>query len=232
MTMSTKRAAFTFQSLMVSKRSVSGSFLHLRQNHSVVHNRERRFLSSISKKATGSSSSEGSSSKGNRLFEEEINIIYDSKCNVCKMEIDFLRKRDEKLAEEKQIHRKLKFTDLEGETGEYDPLAMVNGGITYKKGMASMHAVTADGTVMTGVPVFRAAYEQVGLGWLFWVTKLPLVKQLADICYNFFAKYRTIVTRGKSLESLVQIYNEKKELDQRKLEQLCEDGTCSIEEKR
>jgi len=216
---------------MVSKHTASGLFLHLRspQNQS-MYNHKRLFSSSVPKKALGSSSSCDSSNAGDRrLFEEEINIIYDSKCNVCKMEIDFLRKRDTKLAREHKLRRKLKFTDLEGETGEYDPFDQANGGISYKQGMASMHAVTADGKVMTGVPVFRVAYQQVGLGWLFSITKLPLVKQLADVCYNFFAKYRTIVTRGKSLESLVQIYEEKKLLDQQKM---CEDESCFTETKR
>ena len=49
-----------------------------------------------------------------RLFPEEVNIIYDSKCNKCKLEIDFLAKRD---AEKINVGApKLKMTELESET--------------------------------------------------------------------------------------------------------------------
>lgn len=66
----------------------------------------------------------------------------------------------------------MRFTDLEGETGPYDASDPANGGISYATGMASMHGVTPDGKVITGVPVFRQAYEEVGLGWLFAITKV------------------------------------------------------------
>ena len=52
--------------------------------------------------------------KATRLFPEEVNIIYDSKCNICKLEIDFLAKRD---AEKINVGApKLKMSDLESET--------------------------------------------------------------------------------------------------------------------
>lgn len=85
------------------------------------------------------------------------------------MEIDFLKRRDQARNsgdhhEQQQQQPRLKFTDLEGETGEYDPSHKANGNISYQRGMGSMHAVLFNGEIMTGVPVFRVAYEQVGLG--------------------------------------------------------------------
>ena len=154
------------------------------------------------------------------MFSEELNIIYDSKCNVCKLEIDFLRKRDQTLAKKNQRGPKLKLTDIEDIN--YDPNDSANGGITYERGMASMHAVTKDGTIVNGVPVFRLAYEQVGLGWLFAVTKFPLVKNIADKIYNVFAKYRTNITRGKSLDTLIEDYKAKRVLEQQKEEADCD----------
>jgi len=149
----------------------------------------------------------------NRLFPEEVNIIYDSKCNVCKLEIDFLARRDTK-----KINvgaPKLKMTDLEAE--DYDPSDPANGGISYETGMAAIHAVKADGTVVKGVPVFALAYEQVRLGWLFKITTWPVVKQIVNIGYNLFAKYRTNFTRGASIDCLVKEYEAKKAL-QRKID--------------
>ena len=126
-----------------------------------------------------------------RLFPEEVNIIYDSKCNICKLEIDFLAKRD---AEKINVGApKLKMTD-------------------YKKGLASIHAVLPDGKVVSGVSVFALAYEQVKLGWLFKITTWPIVKNIVDVGYKVFAKYRTNLTRGASVETLVKEYEAKKAL--------------------
>lgn len=144
----------------------------------------------------------GSSNPGTRLFPEEVNIIYDSKCNVCKLEIDFLRKRD---TEKINIGTpKLKLTDVEDK--DYDAKDPANGGVTYEKGMAAIHAITADGRIIKGVPVFALAYEQVKLGWLFRITTWPVLKQIVNISYNVFAKYRTNLTRGASLDTLVKEY--------------------------
>jgi predicted DCC family thiol-disulfide oxidoreductase YuxK len=135
-----------------------------------------------------------------RLFEENLNIIYDSKCNVCKFEIDFLARRDQRM----NNPPKLKMTDLESSV--YNPNDPANANISYAQALASMHAVTADGKVLNGVPVFREAYEQVGLGWVFAITTWPVVKTIADLGYNLFAKYRTNLTRNSSVEDLIQAY--------------------------
>jgi predicted DCC family thiol-disulfide oxidoreductase YuxK len=155
----------------------------------------------------------------NRLFPEELNIIYDSKCNVCKLEIDFLRRRDLK---KHQQHPKLRFTDIEDVS--YNPKDAANCEISYERGMAAMHAVTADGKVIQGVPVFQMAYQKVGLGWLVAIAEVPFFRKWLDRAYDVFAKYRTKVTRGQSLESLVQVYREKKELEEHKESADCQ--TC------
>lgn len=172
-----------------------------------------------------SSRATGSKRKVKRLFPEELNIIYDSKCNVCKLEIDFLRRRDEKLTRKRVSQgfphqTKLLFTDLESDA--YSSRDPRNGGVDYEKGMASMHAVTPEGQVINGVPVFRRAYEQVNLGWLFAVTRIPLVKTIADKAYNLFARYRTRITRGQTVESLVEAYREKKALEKNQEAADCE----------
>ncbi len=169
------------------------------------------------------------SSQAERLFPEEVNIIYDSKCNVCKLEIDFLARRD---ATKINVGApRLKMTDLEArdEDGNfrYDPNDLANGGITYEEGLKAIHAVTADGKVIRGVPVFALAYEQVQLGWLFKVTTWPIVKHLVEIGYRLFAKYRTTITRGATIETLVQEY-EQKMLLQQQIIRNNEENDCNI----
>jgi predicted DCC family thiol-disulfide oxidoreductase YuxK len=158
-------------------------------------------------------------SDGSRLFPEDVNIIYDSKCNVCKLEMNFLAKRD---AEKINVGApKLKLTDVESDG--YDPKDPSNGGVTYESGMKAIHAVTSDGKVIKGVPVFQMAYEKVNLGWLFQITTWPVVKQLVDVGYKFFAKYRTYLTRGASVETLVRQYEEKKALELKMKEEDCDE---------
>lgn len=174
------------------------------------------------------SQSEQQKQSQSRLFPEELNILYDSQCNVCKLEIDFLRHRDQKV---NAAQRKLRFTDLEGETGAlFDPSDPANGGVSYATGMANMHGVTHDGQVLSGVPVFRQAYQAVGLGFLFRVTRIPMVAWLADRLYDIFAKYRTYLTRGTSVERLVQAYEAKRQLESSKQQAArdCDDGSCAV----
>lgn len=157
------------------------------------------------------------SQESRRLFPEELNIIYDSKCNVCKLEIDFLTRRDS--SKINVGDPKLKVTDLEA--SDYDPNDPANAGVTYASGMKEIHAVTYDGKVVKGVPVFRMAYEKVNLGWLFQITTWPIIKQLADIFYRLFAKYRTLLTRGSSIENLVEQYEAKQALEHKMKEDNC-----------
>ncbi len=153
-----------------------------------------------------------------RLFPEEINILYDSKCNVCRWEMEWLRRRDREVVN--AAAPKIRLTDLEDP--RFDPLDPANGGVDYEKGMKSMTAVTADGTVIQGVPVFRVAYEQVGLGWLFTITSWPVLNVIFDSVYQVFAKYRTQLTRGTKLEMLIEAYEQKKTLEAKQRDDNCE----------
>ena len=145
-----------------------------------------------------------SSAARTRLFPEELNIIYDSKCNVCKLEMDLLARRDERLFGANG--RRIRLTDLECDYDERDPR---NGGVSYKKGMSAINVVFPDGRVIEGVPVFVKAYDLVQLGWLFRFTEWPLLKPLVEVGYQVFAKYRTNLTRGSSLDDLIRAYEER-----------------------
>ena len=120
--------------------------------------------------------------------------------------MDYLARRDTKLSG--STTRKLRLTDIESE--DYDPNDPSNGGVSYEKGMAAIHAVTADGRVIEGVPVFGKAYELVGLGWLFQFTEWRMMKPVVRWGYEMFAKYRTNITRGSSLDDLVEAHDAKK----------------------
>jgi predicted DCC family thiol-disulfide oxidoreductase YuxK len=158
-----------------------------------------------------------------RLFPEELNVIYDSKCSVCKLEIDWLSRRDERL---NVPQRKLKMTDLESD--DYDANDPANGKVGYRQGMEAIHAVTPDGKLLSGVPVFSIAYEQVGLGWLFAVTQWPILSSVVGWGYDVFAKYRTYITRGSSVDELVRIYEERRQVVRAQQTATMGDGECEV----
>ena len=133
-----------------------------------------------------------------------MNILYDSKCNVCKLEMDMLARRDARLHGSKRM---IKLTDIESD--KFDPNDPANGGVSYAKGMSAINAVHRDGRVIEGPQVFLKAYELVGL-----VTEWPVFKPAVDIGYKLFAKYRTNITRGSSLDELISAYEQKKQIEQ------------------
>ena len=154
----------------------------------------------ISSAATETGTSSTANSNRERLFSEEINVLYDSKCNVCKLEMDWLVSRDIKL--NGPNNRQLKLTDLEDNFDATDPS---NGGIDYATGMAAIYAVKHDGSVYKGVPVFEMAYDTVGLGWIWKINQIPAVNKFLEWGYNIFAKNRTRITRGAPLEELLAL---------------------------
>lgn len=137
-------------------------------------------------------------SNNSRLFKEEINMLYDSKCNLCMMEVNFLAKKD--------IHGKIKFTDIEDI--KYDATNKMNGNIDYATAMSSIHAIKSNGEIIYGVQVFYELYNVIGYGWLYSFIKLPFIKTICEYVYSYWAKYRTDLTRGKSLDKLIQQRNE------------------------
>ena len=69
--------------------------------------------------------------------------------------------------------------------------------------MRTFHAVRRDGRLLTGVPVFGAAYGAVGVGWLGPFSELPVLRDVLGALYARFAALRTVITRGRSVRKLV-----------------------------
>ena len=75
-------------------------------------------------------------------------------------------------------------------------------GISYRQAMARIHAIRADGLVLTDVAVFREAYRLVGLGWVYAPTTWPLLGALVDSIYRLWAQFRLQITGRESLDRL------------------------------
>ncbi|MCP4174731.1 MAG: DUF393 domain-containing protein [Fuerstiella sp.] len=110
-----------------------------------------------------------------------IEMFYDGDCPLCMRETRLLKRMDR--------DQRLRFTDIAA--SDFDPCAV---GKTMDELMAEMHGRLPDGRWVTGVEVFRRLYSAVGLGQVVWLTRLPIIKQLLNAGYFFFAKYRLRLT--------------------------------------
>ncbi|CAN0903267.1 Uncharacterized protein At5g50100, chloroplastic [Linum grandiflorum] len=130
----------------------------------------------------------------------KIKMLYDGDCPLCMREVDMLRERN-------KTYGTIKFVDISSD--DYSP--QENQGLDYETAMGRIHAVMADGTVVTDVEAFRRLYEQVGLGWVYAITKYEPIGKVADAVYGFWAKYRLQVTGRPPLEQVLAARKKKGE---------------------
>lgn len=110
-----------------------------------------------------------------------IEVFYDGQCPLCSREVAWLQKRNK--------HGRILFTDLFAKNFDADVLGLPMSAL-----MERIHGRLPDGRIITGVEVFRQLYTAIGFGPLVWLTRLPLVAQLLDLGYRWFAKNRMRLT--------------------------------------
>ncbi|KAI3996325.1 hypothetical protein MKX01_026793 [Papaver californicum] len=134
-------------------------------------------------------SSENKKNSGNW----KIKMLYDGDCPLCMKEVNMLTERN-------KMYGTIKFVDISSE--DYSPED--NQGIDYKTAMGTIHAIQSDGTVVTSVEAFRRLYEEVGLGWIYAITKYKPIAVVANAVYAVWAKYRMQITGRPSLEDVLE----------------------------
>ena len=123
-------------------------------------------------------------------MENKLTFLYDGGCPLCKRETDFLKRRDK--------FGNIKFVDINSD--DYNPTNHQN--ISYKKAMSNLHGILHNGNLIQGLDVLAYAYQLVGLGWVYFPIKIPIISNLLKIFYSFWAKYRLKITGRNSLEIL------------------------------
>ncbi|OVA11267.1 putative thiol-disulfide oxidoreductase DCC [Macleaya cordata] len=123
----------------------------------------------------------------------KIKMLYDGECPLCMREVNMLSERN-------KLYGTIKFVDISSD--EYS--AEENQGIDYKTAMGRIHAIESDGTIVTDVEAFRRLYEEVGLGWVYAVTKYKPIAVIANAVYAVWAKYRMQITGRPSLEDVLE----------------------------
>lgn len=111
-----------------------------------------------------------------------LTLLYDGTCPVCAHEMVRLARLDH--------HRRLRYVDIAANGFDCSRY-----GVSREHMMTLMHAVRADGSMLVGVDALHAAYEAVGLGWLWAPARWPLLRPLADWIYVRFARYRMTISR-------------------------------------
>ena len=123
-------------------------------------------------------------------MQNKLTFLYDGGCPLCRRETDFLKGRD-KIGN-------IRFVDINSEN--YDPTNYQN--ISFEKAMSNLHGILHDGNLIQGLDVLAYAYQLVGLGWVYFPTKIPIISNLLKIFYSFWAKYRLKITGRNTLEIL------------------------------
>lgn len=122
----------------------------------------------------------------------KIKLLYDGECPLCVREVNFLTKKD-------RGRGIIKFVDIADL--DYDPQA--NAGIDFATAMGRIHAVLPDGTVIKNIEVFRRVYEELGMGWIYAMTKLPIIGAIADKLYDIWADWRLKLTGRPDLATVI-----------------------------
>ena len=111
----------------------------------------------------------------------EIEVFYDGECPLCMREVKMLRGLDK--------HARIEFTDIAAPT--FDARAR---GFHQEDLMARIHARLPNGETVVGVEVFRRLYDAVGFGAAVSVSRLPVIRDILDEAYLWFAENRLRIT--------------------------------------
>jgi predicted DCC family thiol-disulfide oxidoreductase YuxK len=121
-----------------------------------------------------------------------IKLLYDGECPLCVREVNFLTKKD-------AGRGIVKFVDIASPS--YDP--QDNGGIDFAIAMGRIHGILSDGTIIKNVEVFRYVYESLGMGWVYSITKLPILGAIADWLYGIWADWRLKLTGRPDIDIII-----------------------------
>jgi predicted DCC family thiol-disulfide oxidoreductase YuxK len=113
-----------------------------------------------------------------------LTVFFDGACPICDREIALMRR----------LNRRERLVFCDFSRPDYDPTTI---DISPAELGRIIHARWGDGTVITGVDVFRAMWEAVGLGFLARLSRLSLVEPLVVRAYAWFARNRLRLT-GRS----------------------------------
>ena len=121
----------------------------------------------------------------------KLTFLYDGDCPLCLRETNYLKLKD-----------KQKFINFVDISINYIPENYKN--ISYKQAMSNLHGIISSGEIIVGVDVLAYSYELVGLGWIYFPTKLPILSNFIRFLYKYWARYRLKITGRDNLEKICE----------------------------
>lgn len=116
----------------------------------------------------------------------KMTVYFDGSCPLCSREIKFIKSKDKK--------ELIKAVDIDDPSFKPETLRKTKEELM-KKIHAELH-LPNENKLIEGVDVFRELYSRIGLGFILWPTKLPILKQLTDLAYMAFAKNRLRISKA------------------------------------
>ena len=116
-------------------------------------------------------------------------LLYDHECPFCRLEVAWLlRRRGDRL-------RAVDIAAAEFDAARY--------GLTQDAVERQLHGNRPDGSITVGMESVRASYTAAGVGWMMAWSAWPGFRQLADLGYRIFARYRVPMGRlfGRSCDT-------------------------------
>ena len=107
-----------------------------------------------------------------------IAVYYDGKCGLCNKEIRYYQ----------QIAPQGTFVwyDIASHPHHLEPF-----NVSQEQALRRLHALTQEGSLVVGVDAFCTIWRELsGWRWLGMVVSLPVIRQCAQLGYNWFADYR------------------------------------------
>jgi predicted DCC family thiol-disulfide oxidoreductase YuxK len=111
-----------------------------------------------------------------------LTLYYDGRCPLCQAEMLYLQHRD----------RLGLLNCVDITLNDFDADAT---GLSCERAMASIHGRMENGEWVTGVAVFAAAYERVGLRRMAWLLSRPSLQPVLGWGYARFARHRYTLSR-------------------------------------
>lgn len=194
------KSSFAHHSSLTTVRSFALTRPHVAHNRSPITVRAPLFAMSTSSTPTPAPTpTPRTASDPEPAATPKLTLLFDGECPLCVREVDMLRARSVRYGDS------LAFVDIAGPDFDDDSF-----GVDYETAMRSIHGVLPDGSLVSGVSVFRLAYEAVGLGWVYAVIQYKPVYWLAERVYAVWANYRTQLTGRDTLEAIVRARNDKR----------------------
>lgn len=116
---------------------------------------------------------------------KQVVCFHDGDCPICELEINFMKKIDQRKA--------IQWVDI-----NKDKAALEQAGITYQQAMDQIHVMDANG-MKQGVDGFVLIWQELPyFRRLVPLVKLPVIGALMKLGYRLFAKYRLTLTGRKA----------------------------------